>query len=403
MLHLSAVDCGYSDLISTCLYKYLTESLKRQQLFNLAEAIKGDHLFEFSEEEGGKKYKLVYECSEMELIPGLPEEIGLECLTRLPYSAHQVAGRVCRRWRELLESRKFYHLRKQTGNTHKLACLFQSLPVETASDGRKPVGTPAYGIAVFDTVSGAWNRLDSVPKYPDGLPLFCQLSSVEGKLVVMGGWDPVSWDPVKDVFVYDFTKRRWIQGKDMPSKRSFFAAGVIEGRIFVAGGHDESKNALNSAWAYDVRRNEWDELSPMSEERDECEGIVIGNDFWVVSGYSTERQGRFQGSAECYELGTSQWRRVEEAWEVDRCPRACVGVGKDGELVCWADSDSAVRVGVCAVGLGERTLVAGSAYLGAPQGVFLVEMKEGQNGKLERIDVPEGFSGFVQSGCCVEI
>nr|DAD28104.1 TPA_asm: hypothetical protein HUJ06_029572 [Nelumbo nucifera] len=32
---------------------------------------------------------------------------------------------------------------------------------------------------------------------------------------------------------------------------------------------------------------------------------------------------------------------------------ACVGVGKEGELVCWANSESTVRVGACAVGLDD--------------------------------------------------
>ncbi|KAF8396014.1 hypothetical protein HHK36_017625 [Tetracentron sinense] len=339
----------------------------------------------------------------MELIPGLPEEIGLECLTRLSYAAHRVAARVCRRWGKLLESPEFYYQRKQTGNTHKVACLVQSLPVQSALNGRKPVGPPGYGITVFDPVSGTWERLEPVPKYPVGLPLFCQLSSSEGKLVVMGGWDPVSWNPVKGVFVYDFSSRRWKQGKDMPTKRSFFAAAALEGRIFIAGGHDESKNALNSAWVYDVRRNEWDELTQMREARDECEGVVIGSDFCVVSGYGMESQGRFEASSEVYELGSGQWRRVQGAWEAGRCPRSCVGVGTDGKLICWAESDPAVRVGTCAVGLGSRTLVTGSAYQGAPQGFFLEEVKEGQNSKLVKIDVPGQFSGFVQSGCSVEI
>ncbi|XP_010276329.1 PREDICTED: F-box/kelch-repeat protein At1g15670-like [Nelumbo nucifera] len=339
----------------------------------------------------------------MELIPNLPEEIGLECLFRLSYKAHRVAARVCRRWRELIDSREFYYQRKQSGNTHKVACLIQSLPVETAVDGRKPVGAPAYGVSVFNPSGGTWERLEPVPDYPLGLPLFCQLSSVEGKLVLMGGWNPARWEPVKDVFIYDFTAGQWRRGKDMPSKRSFFATGALEERIFVAGGHDENKTALKSAWVYDVRRDEWEEISEMTQERDECEGVVIGNEFWVVSGYSTENQGVFEVSAECYEMETDQWRRVEGAWAAGRCPRACVGVGKEEELVCWADSESVVRVGACAVGLGEQTLVTGSAYLGAPQGVFLVGMKEGQNGKLEKIDVPTGFSGFVQSGCCVEI
>ncbi|CAL8998402.1 unnamed protein product [Prunus brigantina] len=342
-----------------------------------------------------------------QLLPGLPEELGLECLTRLPYSEHPVASQVCRPWRTLLESQQFYHHRKKNGHTHKVACLVQALPHEhvvSESDGPKSNDSPSYGIAVFDPVSCSWQRVDPVPKYPNGLPLFCQLASCEGKLVAMGGWDPVTYDLVTDVFVYDFTNSQWRKGNDMPSKRSFFAIGSYSGRVYVAGGHDENKNALKSAWVYDLRLDEWTELTQMSQGRDECQGVVIGDEFWVVSGYGTESQGVFEGGAEALEFGSGRWRRVDGAWEVGQCPRQCVGVGRDGKLTSWSELDSAVRVGTCGVTVGGGTLVMGSEYQGAKQGFYMVEeMKGGQNGKLERISVPDEFSGFVQSGCCVEI
>ncbi|KAL3534107.1 hypothetical protein ACH5RR_002568 [Cinchona calisaya] len=340
----------------------------------------------------------------VELITGLPEELALECLTRLHYSAHGVASRVCKRWLHLLQSRDFYYHRRKTRQTHKAACLVQALPLPSES---KPLGSPSYGISVFDSVTGTWDRVHPIPKYSNGLPLFCQIASTEGKVFVMGGWDPSSWEPLKDVFMYDFTTRRWTQCADMPSNRSFFAVGAVEGRIFVAGGHDEGKNALSSAWVYDIKGNHWTELTRMNEERDECEGIIIGSEFWVVSGYDTESQGGFKSSAECYELGTSgqcKWKRVEDAWRVTQCPRSCVGVGQNGQFTCWAACDSAVRVGACGVDLGERALLTGSAYQGAPHGFLLVEKsKGGQNGKITKLEVPDEFSGFVQSGCCVEI
>ncbi|XP_022743672.1 F-box/kelch-repeat protein At2g44130-like [Durio zibethinus] len=335
-----------------------------------------------------------------ELIPGLPEEIGLECLTRFHYSTHPIAAGACRRWQELLQSREFYYHRKQTGYTQKAACLVQLLNSGTDADGYKLVGPPRYGITVFDPASGIWDRIDRVPKYRDGLPLFCQITSSEGKLVLMGGWDPTSYDPVRDVFVYEFTTQRWREGKQMPETRSFFATGALDGRVIVAGGHDENKNALSTAWEYDVRRDEWTELSRMSQERDECQGMVIGSEFWVVSGYKTDNQGGFEGSAELLDLETGEWSRVEEAWRASQCPRSCVGVGKDKKLFCWADRDSAIRVGACAVPLGGWTFVSGSAYQGGPQGFFLVDE---QSGKFTSIDVPVEFSGFVQSGCWVDI
>ncbi|CAI9097462.1 OLC1v1033894C1 [Oldenlandia corymbosa var. corymbosa] len=343
----------------------------------------------------------------VEMIPGLPEEIALECLTRLHYSAQGIAFRVCKRWLRLLRSREFYYHRRNSGQTRKVACLVQALPSPPLpSESKKSAGPPSYGITVYDPISGAWDRIDPIPKFPDGLPLFCQVVSTEGKLFVLGGWDPSSWEPVRDVFKFEFTTGRWTQCADMPSTRSFFAVGAAEGRIFIAGGHDESKNALSSAWVYDVEGNEWTELPRMKEERDECEGVVIGSGFWVVSGYDTESQGGFKSSAEVFDPATGEWTRVEDAWRGTQCPRSCVSAAQNGQLTSWAECDSAVRVGTCGIDLGEVALLTGSPYQGAAHGFFFVDKTEktrGQNGKLNKMEVPESFSGFVQSGCFVEI
>jgi hypothetical protein len=189
----------------------------------------------------------------------------------------------------------------------------------------------------------------------------------------------------------------------MPSKRSFFAIGSYSGRVYVVGGHDENKNALRTGWVYDLSKDEWTELAQMSQERDECEGVVIGDEFWVVSGYGTDNQGAFEGNAEVYEFGSGQWRQVKKAWIPGRCPRSCVGVGKDGRLMSWADLDPMVRAGVRGIPLGSRVMLTGLDNQGSPEEFYLIEMKDGQNGKLEKIIVPDEFSGFVQSGCCVEI
>ncbi|KAL0013298.1 hypothetical protein SO802_000367 [Lithocarpus litseifolius] len=62
----------------------------------------------------------------------------------------------------------------------------------------------------------------------------------------------------------------------MPSKRSFFSIREFLGRVYIAGEHDENKNALESAWVYNLRKDEWAKLTRMSQEREECEGVVIG-------------------------------------------------------------------------------------------------------------------------------
>jgi hypothetical protein len=43
-----------------------------------------------------------------------------------------------------------------------------------------------------------------------------------------------------------------------------------ESTVFVAGGHDNQKNALQSAEVYDANADKWRTLPAMAEERDEC-------------------------------------------------------------------------------------------------------------------------------------
>ncbi|KAK4266666.1 hypothetical protein QN277_027552 [Acacia crassicarpa] len=335
-----------------------------------------------------------------DLIPVLPHDLALECLSRLHFSLYPLASRVSPQWRHLLHSHFFYSHRKKSGHTRYLACLIQALPPQFSPRALKHTSSPTYGITVFDPLTLTWERLPSVPDSALGLPLFCQTAGCRGSLVLMGGWDPVSYEPLTDVFVYDFRTTKWRRGKEMPSKRSFFAMGSCGDRVYVAGGHDEGKNALKTASVYNVGEDEWWELPPMSQERDECEGRMVGEEFWVVSGYRTEQQGMFEGWAEAYGLRSGQWRGVEGVWERGRCPRWCVGVGKDGRLVSWGELDSEVRVGVCGVTLGSRAMVIGSEYEGGRHGFYV---QQGQNCKLRNIRVPDDFSGFVQSGCCVEI
>ena len=84
--------------------------------------------------------------------------------------------------------------------------------------------------------------------------------------MIMGGWDLLTYDPICHVSVYDFVTRQWKKGKSMPAQRTLFAIGGLDGRIFMAGGHDLEKNASKLVWAYNVLEDEWTELTQMSEE-----------------------------------------------------------------------------------------------------------------------------------------
>lgn len=154
--------------------------------------------------------------------------------------------------------------------------------------------------------------------------MFCQCLALpsSGKLLLLGGWDPNTLEPVPHVYILDFIGGeacKWRRGASMSVPRSFFAcavAGPSNSNVCVAGGHDSQKNALRSAEVYDVETDQWKMLPDMMEERDECQGLAWDGEskFWVVSGYGTEAQGQFRSDAERYDLESGCWSKVEGVW-----------------------------------------------------------------------------------------
>ncbi|MQM20754.1 hypothetical protein Taro_053781 [Colocasia esculenta] len=276
------------------------------------------------------------------LLPGLPDDIALDCLLRVPYSSHSGLRCVCRQWRDLLTSPFFYQQRRNSGAAESLVCLIQALVAEEEGDGagEHAVGGPGdgggavdkaqaknsrcgagpvYGLSLYNATLREWRRL---PSKGYAVPLFAQCAAVQasGKLVLLGGWDPVTFDSVRDVWVVDLVTGRRRRGAPMPAARSFFACAAVGPLVYVAGGHDNQKNALRSAEAYDPEADEWRSLPPMADERDECQGVAHGGCFWVISGYGTDSQGRFDRAAECYDPSTGLWSKEEGLWGEDDEP-----------------------------------------------------------------------------------
>lgn len=320
--------------------------------------------------------------SRRDLISGLPEELATECLVRVPFEFHSSLKSVSRLWRSLVSDRSFERERRRVGKDESLLCLVQPLtsspssPVNSFVDGEvsekkkeeeeeeeegeshsqqqqqqpRVIGTPLYGLSVYNATLDTWHRV----AIPERIPLFCECVALQdaGKVLLIGGWDPETLQPVKDVFVLDFSAagRGWKRGKPMSSARSFFAcAAVGPTKVYVAGGHDDQKNAIKSAEVYDVEKDEWSAIPPMREGRDECHGFSMAAadlGFCVLSGYGTETQGQFRSDAEVYDPVSNTWSVVENVWPFpDLSPRGrtAADAGSAGEfrgckLWCFVDS-----------------------------------------------------------------
>ncbi|KAG6535852.1 F-box/kelch-repeat protein At1g15670-like [Zingiber officinale] len=358
---------------------------------------------------------------EAELIPGLPEVMAMECLARVPIVNLGAARAVSKLWKSSIESAPFQDLRKSTGLADSVVAVSQAQVPENETVHPSP---SVYRLSFFDPATGAWSCAPPVPGGHRSLPRFCQIVSVGCELVVVGGWNSLTWAASDEVHIFDLASKAWRAGAPMPGTgRSFFAcAGSTERRmVFVAGGHDERKNALRSALAYDVAADAWVRLPDMAQARDECCGVLVRDAFQVLDGYPTEAPAQFMRSVESFDVNAWRWGPVEEEkLEEAVCPRTCV-VGGDGRLYMCLKSrgvaalkegegwqtvaelpDDVVALQMVA---WERGLVVlGSGNKSRSQFIYVLDLKAGKKmGKWRRLELPREFSGHVQAACTFRI
>lgn len=357
----------------------------------------------------------------MDLIPGLPEEIGLQCLIRVPFWEFSSVGSVCKSWKLQIELPEFLQNRKTAGFSQQVIVMAQAQLDPTLNPTimiLKPPSAPLYRLTLCDPATWNWSDLPPIPGYSKGLPMFCQLTGVGSYLVVMGGLDPVTWEASNLVFVYSFISSRWRHGADMPGcPRSFFAcASDSNGTVFVGGGHDGAKNALASAMAYNVENDKWVPLPDMARERDECKGVFHGGKFHVIGGYCTLMQGRFETSGEAFDVATWQWDQVDEMFlENATCPRTCLE-GGDGKMYICRAGDVAVLENstwklvvelpyevLCSPWMTawhDKLLVIGCPRFGEPHQCYVLDLK---SCKWVKLEARGEYISHVQSGCCFEL
>jgi hypothetical protein len=418
-----------------------------------ASAMETDCLLQHSSmEQMEKKNELL---QSLQLIPGLPEEIALECLLKVSYKCHPCLQKVCRRWEKEVTDPLFYRERKKAGTTRHCVCMVQALVPEAVAaagvvggegielklgkqDAAPAAATVMYGISMYDLQQRTWERLPMIPEFPQGLPLFCRLVSLDGKLIVVGGWHPWTWEALRCTYVFSFSTQNWSRGADMPRVRSFFACAVMGGSVFVAGGHDENKTALSTADVYNVDADRWESLPDMSEERDECAGVVLHGKLFVISGYGTHSQGQFRSSADVLDPSTGSWSRRDEMWgpmtgsNSSSCPSGGFAVAR-GELYAfhrqsllrycplrnvWSTVEEVLLLpessrvdspcsatSVNSNNGDQQLFVMGSAKAQCRGMIYTPqeEQQQGRRGTWQTIEFSEEFSGLCHTCCIVEI
>ncbi|KAG6505748.1 F-box/kelch-repeat protein At2g44130-like [Zingiber officinale] len=185
---------------------------------------------------------------ETELIPGLSDDVALQCLLRLPFYSISVARGVCRRWRrELSASSSFYRLRKAAGLARPVfIVLFLKMP---------SIFYYRWRLAFYEPATGAWGIRPLTDDNNLRGRQHCRHVVVVGReLVLVGGWDERRLHDTAEVNIYDLVTGDWRPGAPIPRPLNYdtcVAAGPRN--VFVSGWKDDPSSTL----VYDMATDTW--------------------------------------------------------------------------------------------------------------------------------------------------
>ncbi|XP_008775369.2 F-box/kelch-repeat protein At1g30090-like [Phoenix dactylifera] len=211
------------------------------------------------------------------LIPGLPDDIALNCLLRLPVEAHLACRLVCRRWHRLLANKEHFFSQRK-------ALRFRSPWLFTLAFHR---WTGKIQWQVLDLTHFSWHTIPAMPCKDRVCP--CGFGCIaippqDGALLVCGGLVSDMDCPLHSVLKYEIYKNRWTVMSRMLAARSFFAAGVIDGMVYVAGGYSKDQFELNSAEVLDPITGNWQPIASMGRNMVSYDSAVLNGRLYTTEG-----------------------------------------------------------------------------------------------------------------------
>ncbi|KAM0944094.1 putative F-box domain, kelch-type beta propeller, F-box-like domain superfamily [Dioscorea sansibarensis] len=217
------------------------------------------------------------------LMEGLPDEVALQCLARVPFFSHPYMQLVCCAWRTALRGTDLFKVRLEVGASEELLCVLAFEPENTWQ--------------LYDPATDRWITLPIMPSEIRHLARF-GVASVAGKLFVIGGGsdrvDPSTGDhdrifATNEVWSYDPIMKEWARRAPMLVPRAMFACCAFDGKIVVAGGFTNCRKSISKAEIYDPEADLWQPLPDLRHTHSSaCSGQVIGGRMHVVhKGLST--------------------------------------------------------------------------------------------------------------------
>ena len=144
-------------------------------------------------------------------------------------------------------------------------------------------------LQVYDQANNTWSTKAPLSTVRSAMAA----GVINGKLYVAGGKTPVSGivipcHPVNVLEEYNPVTNTWTTKTPMPTARQEAGAGVIDGKLYVVGGQNKDTGGwLNVLEVYDPVHNTWETKAPMTTARRGLAVAALGGKLYAMGGEGT--------------------------------------------------------------------------------------------------------------------
>ncbi|KAL7121352.1 hypothetical protein ACP275_02G177300 [Erythranthe tilingii] len=236
------------------------------------------------------------ESEKPSLIPGIPDDIALCCLARVPRKYHPILNCVSKRWRDLIGSQEWLSYRVE----HKLD---ETWIYALCRDKSEQLCMYALDP---DQLKSGWKQIR-------GLPYNCLKRKgvgfeVLGKNIYLFGGCGWIEDATDEVYRYDASVNTWTRDGSLSTPRCFFAFEALDGKIYAIGGLGRNSSNPHLWDIYESRTNCWSSHADPNILPDIEDSMVFDGKIYIRCGNSSVSPHVY---AVVYEPSSGMWQHAD--------------------------------------------------------------------------------------------